>query len=466
MGLLVLAATAPIPKVPNPLNIADRGRDSILHTRVVNMMAEPTEQGPSGWALLGRPGLKLLAQRGSGPIRACFKWLGFQVVVSGKNVWMDGDNIGEISATGYVYWAISSEQCVLVANKRAYLVTTDDVTLIEDPNFRNVGGVVFLAGRFVYFDDDLSGIYRWSEINDATTSAGLGFASAESDPDAIYAMAVINSQIMFLGEKTTEFHTPTNDPAAPYQRSNGRAYDRGSRSPRSVVQTDSSIYFLGNDKIPYLAGSVPIAISDFHVAKRLTRLDLDELPMVEAFEALYDQHFFYVLKIPRGGTWAFDITMKKWYEWESFGSDQFRVSVSDDFIYGDALSGALFQFEGQTYTDFDQPLERVCSAWLPMQAGYVKQYNLILMCQKAVGTISGQGLSPVVEMRFSDDLGKSFSTWSEADLAPMGETGKEWTAEWTGLGAVSAPGRLFEFRCTDPVLFTVYQVKYNEVQGR
>lgn len=466
MGLLVLAATAPLPRVPNPLNVADRGRQEILRTRTVNMFSEPTDEGPSGWALMGRPGLKTLATRGNGPIRACFKWLGFQMVVSGANVYIDNDNIGVIPNNGPVYWAISSEQCVLVTSLRAYLVTTEDVTIIENENLLNVANVWFLAGRFIYSDADNSGIYRYSALNDAETLDGLSFASAEADPDAITGGIVFNDNLMLTGETTSEWHYSTNDNTAPFQRSIGRTYNIGCKSPQSIVETNSRLFFVGHTRLPYAAEAVPRDVSDATVAKLLRRLSTEELADVVGYEAYYEKHFFWVLKIPRGGTWAYDTSYDKWYEWKSHDLDQFRVSCSDDDIFGDSQSGKLFQFEGQTYTDDDDPLERVCSAWLPMSRGQERQFNVILMCQKAVGKASGQGLDPVVEMRFSDDLGKSFSIWSETEMAPMGQTGKEWTAEWTGLGMVSSPGRLFEFRVSDPVMFTVYQVKYNEVYGR
>jgi hypothetical protein len=63
---------------------------------------------------------------------------------------------------------------------------------------------------------------------------------------------------------------------------------------------------------------------------------------------------------------------------------------------------------------------------------------------------SGQGSAPVMQMRFSDNQGKTFSAWKEASL---GATGDYTTlARFNGLGDVPAFfGRIYEFQISDPV---------------
>jgi hypothetical protein len=87
---------------------------------------------------------------------------------------------------------------------------------------------------------------------------------------------------------------------------------------------------------------------------------------------------------------------------------------------------------------------------------------LALHCSKGVGLPSGYGSEPVVEMRYSDHEGGDFTNWMEEPLGEIGDRTKGAMALWVGLGSFQAPGRLCEFRCTDPVYFSCYQVAYNE----
>lgn len=466
MGLLVIASTGTTPPQPSFLNLTDRGREELLHLRTLNMYAERTPDGPADWAMFPRPGLKYLDARGSGPVRALFSWIGFRVIVSGANVYINGSFVGTVPVDGFVFHAVSNDYVVLNIGKRVYIVDLSGVVLAENALLRNVRGVAFLAGRFVYIEDDNSGIYRFSALNDPNTLDGLEFASAEANPDPIDSVVTYNGQLVFFNQRSVEWHFPTNNPNTPFQRSQGRTYDKGSISPKGTTLVNNILFFPGEDKVIYRAAESPVPVSDTSVGKALTKLTTEQMTEITGYQAYYDQHFWYVLNLPGQGTWAFDTTTNRWSEWKSHLKNRFQVSCADGEIYGDYESSNLYQFEGRTYEDNTLPMERVISSWLPMRSGRVRHFNLILMCQKAVGKITGRSIAPVVEMRFSDDLGKSWSIWSEHPLAPMGETGKEWTAEWTGLGQVSPPGRCFEFRCSDPVNFIPYRVKYNEVQSR
>jgi len=465
MGLLVLAKGGETPLVPDPLKLQDGGRAQLLIQRLVNMYVEATPEGPVATGRFERPGLYQVAQRGEGPVRATFLHKGFRYTVSGASVWRDAENIGEVPLDGELRWAISDEEVVVVAGNRAYYVTQTEVSRILDPDLPFVRDVVFLAGRFVYFDADTSGFYRYSKVNDARSIEGLAFASAEANPDPVIGAAVVGEGMAIFGRLTTEWHYPTLDPDNPYQRSQGRTYDKGCLCIQTVQLADNSLFFVGHERMVYRAAQVPSKVSTSRVDDLLRKQTEEEFASNSAFVITFGGHTFYVLNIVGQGTWALNVGQKLWAEWKSWGMDRFRVSVADaDGFMGDSLSGRIMGFDGKRFTDLDvDPIERICSVFQPLKSGTMRNFSLALHCQQGVGLLGdGHGSAPVVEMRFSDHLGQNWSPWLESTLGAHGVRGKEALAQWTNLGTFPSPGRAFEFRCTDPVEFTPYMVSINE----
>lgn len=466
MGMLVLARGAEPPLVPNPFVKQDGGQSPILDQRLVNMYVEKTDDGPATDARFGRPGLVSVAQLGPGPVRATFLHKGFRYTVSGDTVWRDHTYIGSVPAEGELRWAVSDEEIVVVAGRRAYYVTMDDVTRIIDPDLPYVRDVKYLAGRFVYFDDDTSGFYRYSALNDARNIDGLAFASAELNPDPIVGAEVQGEMLAIFGTLTTEWHYPTTDPSNPFKRSSGRTYDKGCRAIQTVQKADNTLYFVGHDRMVYRAAAAPQKVSTHDVDNSLRKQTEKEFEANSAFRISFGGHTFYVLNIVGQGTWAYDIAYDSWAEWKSWNKDRFRVTVADeDGFMGDYYTGSVFGFDGKSYSDIGEPIERVVSTFVPLTKGTMKNFNLALYTVQGVGNIPpGPDEQPVVEMRFSDHLGLDYTAWMEAPLGRHQIRGREALAVWTSLGAFNAPGRIFEFRCTDFVEFSPYAAAFNEAR--
>jgi hypothetical protein len=471
MALLVLARGGPAPLVPDPLSLHDMGRDPVLRQRVVNMYVEPTPQGPAKTAHYQRPGLYSVAQRGGGPGRATFLFQGFRITVSGGTVWRDAINIGVIPDDPKTRFAVSEEECVVCAGGRAWYITLDAVTQITDPDLPRVRDVLFIAGRFIYIHDDTSGQYSWSEVNDAANIDGLAFASAESSPDPLVGGIVLGDNILFLGTVSGEWHYPADDINAPFQRSKGRRYDKGCPAIRSIVLADNSGFFISNDRFLYRTGAVPQRVSNYDVEDSLRKVTDADLPDITAYTVTFGGHVFYVMNLPLQGTWAYDIGQGLWARWLTHKKDRFRVDFCDNNYMMDIYTGHIFGFEGQQFFDFStdadgtDPIERVCATYYPLPTGVMNNFNISLFCTRGVGLpgVDGEyGTQPVVEMRFSDGEGGDFTEWMEAYLGAIGDKSKAALALWTQLGMMSSPGRLFEFRCSDPVFFAPYAVRANE----
>jgi hypothetical protein len=446
------------------ISFKDLGRHADMPFRFWNMYREPTPGGPTPDRRFPRPGLELQYTVGVGPIRATFLFQNKRVDVSGDEVYYNQVLIGNVPPTGVVKFAVSNEECVINVNRGAYYVTATSVTQIIDPDLPQTSDVLFLAGRFIYIHAGTDGEFSWSAVNDARTIDGLNFASAESNPDPITGGLIVGDNIAFVGTKTTEWWFPQDDITAPFIRSRGRKYDKGSTAIRSLVLCDNTMMFLGNDRIVYRAGAVPTRISDEDMENRLRQLTAAELSVVSAYQAVWSGHTFYVLNLPRLGSWAFDVGQRAWTRWTTWDKPRFRVDCSDDDILGDYYTGRIMKFNSNLRVDMEDSIERIVACYIPVTGGVQRNTNLVLHCSRGVGATTGYGSEPVVEMRYSDHEGADFTNWMEAPLGLVGDHSKAAMAHWVGLGSFQAPGRLFEFRCTDPVLFSPFGVSYNQLR--
>jgi len=134
--------------------------------------------------------------------------------------------------------------------------------------------------------------------------------------------------------------------------------------------------------------------------------------------------------------------------------------------FGHATTGELMGWS--EWDDMSEALERRFTAAQQLDEP-VPIVSLKLWCNVGQSTVSsGTGSAPVIEMRYSDDAGQTWSDWDDADLgnASLGGSGQYRTLpEWRALGMFDFPGVMFEFRVTDPVPFRLSSVKVNDPKG-
>jgi hypothetical protein len=442
-----------------PLSSQAYGRAGLAKARLVNMYVEKTPEGPTDSARRSRPGLVEDDTIGFGPIRCITTHQGLRYVVSGMRVFRGGTQIGVLPGTLRIRFAQSDSELVMVADGVAYLVTTT-VTTITMPDSDLVSDVAFAAGRFVYSIADV-GKYRYSEIGDATDIGNLNFATAESSPDAIVSMETLGDDLLFFGESSTEWWGPTSDTAAPFQRYSGRRYDIGSAAQNSACRIDNGLFWVGTsqrsdrtDLKVYRTGSVAEVVSTPAIDAFLSQCA--DISLATSVEVPTEGRSFYVLNIPGVTTVAFDVREKTWAEWSSFGLDVFRVQCADAGVYGDSSSNQVWTFDASANKDDGDPIERICSAFLPSIAR--QRINVAELFASRGEDHAG---TPVVEMRYTDRENQEWSDWVTADLGPVGVFPR---ARWWQLGMTYPPGRVFEFRCSSDVLFAPYGLTVNEAR--
>lgn len=434
-----------------------------MKRRTLNMFYEKTPKGANKSIHRPRPGLDRVLTLGNGPTRLNFLWNGHRIVISDTDAYWDGIRVGMVPGGDFCRYAVSEEQVVIGANNHAFLIDATGVTQITDPDIpANVADVGFLAGRFIYLDGNSSQFF-WSAVGDAANIDGLAFATAdENSAEVLRACFVFNDDVVFLTNAGTEWWAPQDDIDNPYQRSPGRKYTKGIAARNTTVLLDNTMFWLGSDKFVYRASAVPQRQSSHDIEDLFEQLSAEDLAGCYAFGYVVGGHSFYVVTLPGLGTWAFDVATTEWAQWGSWGKDRFRGVTYDGQYLGDYFSGNLYQFNINSNQDDADPMERIVSAYAPVESGYARNPNVHLKAVKGVGNLTGAAVAPVVEMRFSDNEGSNFSVWLWAALGAFGDKSDAAKAVWRMLGSIRAPGRLYEFRCTDPVYFCAVQAQLNE----
>ena len=451
-------------------------------TRLRNMITEATplrEERPYS-PLVGlrevrysRPGLVAGFRAGDGPIRCLFQAPpalgGHAIAVSGNEAFdlVAGESLGAIGGGDRVRCAVSRSQIVLAAGGVAYLMdstTGGAFAPMTNTILPPILDVAYLGGRFVYALIG-SDTFYWSEINDAANVSGLSFATAEAYPDPIAALAVLNDQLMIFGTASVETWQIGVDANAPFTPIEGSGYQRGCAARDAISFSDNALFWIGENRVVYRTQDAPNRISSSSIEDKLRQCG--DIGACTAFTATFEGHEIYVLNVPGVGSYAYDASRigtqagaygdsyarGEWSEWTSFGRSMFRgrcaLAVDGTVHVGDDTTNDVWTMQVGAYSDGDDPLVRTASAFIKVEEGSPRCDNLVLHCVAGVGLSAGPGSAPVVEMRYSDDQGRSFGPWRQAALGPMGRYGQRTT--WRRLGQMRAPGRLVEVRVSDAV---------------
>ena len=118
---------------------------------------------------------------------------------------------------------------------------------------------------------DVNGRFYWIRPG-AVIIEALDFATAERSPDPVHSVRVYGDQIWFLGSSTTEIWYPTGDADNPFQRSQGRLFDRGVWEGSDLELKDSVILVDVLDGTVYkISGAGPKRISTHSVEERIRK---------------------------------------------------------------------------------------------------------------------------------------------------------------------------------------------------
>jgi hypothetical protein len=433
--------------------------------RLVNMLYEqnPTNQEDQT-SLLQRPGLVQFATCGSGPVRGIFRQEGtlggLVFVVSGTNLYkvtadaavtQIGAN-GAVPGTGRVSMAGSASSVLIASDAGLYKTDASTVSAVSLPTGGGAVSVAYIAGIYLAVPTGSQRIY-FTQVG-GTSFEALNYFSAEFAPDDLRSVNVLADFVHFIGKDTTEIWVPTGNLDLPFQRLKGRLFNVGTADKSTVVRLDNTLFWVGNDRSAYRLAGQPQRISDHGIDQRLrSATDL------RAWACVLEGHGLWII-CTGAETLVFDVTTQQWTEFASYGQAEFRchlgVQLDSTVIGADRSDGRLWTFARLVSQDGDGPLVREWTGAIDQAGALARCDNVVLDCTTGSAALDAD---PMVELRVSDDLAKTWSDWLPASLGRSGQYGQR--VAWTRLGLLR-DRRAFHFRTSANCNVAVRKGRLNE----
>ena len=308
-----------------------------------------------------------------------------------------------------------------------------------------------------YFIVELNEQFYISGSNNGMKWDALDFASAESAPDGIVRVYQDHGDLVLFGELTTEHWTDSGATDFPFNQVQGISAEWGLAAKWSVAKFDNSLMYLAKNRmgevmLVRLEGYNPRPIENFEFHSIIN--SYATVSDATAFGYLLGGHPMYQINFPSEGTsWLYDSSTGMISELQGYGSTRHRGEIYTHFLnknyVTDFENGNIYRLDKDTYTDNGETIIR------QLRSKHIfspKDHNMIvdslqLLMETGVGLATGQGSDPIVMLRYSKDLGH---TWSGEIQASIGKIGNYKTrAIWRRLGV--ARDWVFEISISDPV---------------
>ena len=455
-----------MPSIPLGLGDWESTTQDVQRLKLHNMYVVPSPASPDGVSRVSRPTLTLKGTVGVGPVTAIWQQnnvlAGKLIIASGTELYSSGTDlistkIANLPGTDIPQFAGSQNILYVVRNGLLYYTTGTTLTLVTIPDSQIVQSIATINGYFLFSIKDTQKFY-WIEPG-ATTVNALNFASAERIPDAIVAIQVIGDEVWFLGAAGPEVWAPTGEATAPFLRVSGRVYKEGCLNRDTVVSTSiggiPALLWVTDTKAVVRSQGAPEKVSNESVEEILKTSDA-----LSCWFFRYNRHDFYIINSPIF-TLVYDITTDQWSRWDTYNKAfwvaQTGSQINSVVFCGDITSSTIYTLE-EGSDDAGLPIVREV-------AGFLANYGKPLKCNEVVAYVnSGWSPSyttiPTLELRWSDNLGATWSNYVQASLGERGDYSR--AVSFRSLGLIRDPGRIFEFRISDFVRFRIDGVLMNE----
>lgn len=271
---------------------------------------------------------------------------------------------------------------------------------------------------------------------DATAAAfdPLDIAAKTGNPDPIQAVIVMHREPWLIGTETTEVWYNAGNAQFAFSELPGVFIEHGAVAQYSICKQDLSVYWLSQDR----QGNRIVLTGNQYAARRISTHAIEQQLSTYGFVSdaigfTYQQlgHTFYVLTFPSANaTWIYDIAEDLWHErtWTDGNGLENRIrastcaSVYSIVVVGDWQTGALYQWDLNTFTDNGAPIVRR-RGWPDIQVSNKRAEHSRLVLDMDVGEITSTLTSnpPLISLRYSDDRGHS---WGNPRLYSLGSTGQ------------------------------------------
>ena len=450
----------------------------------VNLYPEisPSAEAKNVASLVGTPGMKYLATIGTiGGNRGYYVTARnrLMAVVGNKLIEIDSNYAQTVRGTlqtsvGRVSFAEVDKQVDPASAAESDIVLVDGVkgyrfnTLSND--FAVISGdympgtsITSQNGFFIQNTNDNNKFIYSNQYDGATWEASINFFAAESSPDPILYLTLINNQLWLMGSNSIEIWNFTGDANQLWQRSGIGYISTGVASRTAAASIMGNIFWIGSNS----EGSNTVWQSGpSYTPKRVSNHAIEyvigqmgDISDVVAMAYQQEGHQFIIFNFPSGNrTLVYDMSTELWHDRGSFdpitGENFHHLVMHVSYWNGKVLVGNdsnnyLYQWDLDTYTDDGVTIKRVRTApHIHNERHRIAFNQLEVDMEKGVGLNDGQGEDPKVMLEYSNDGGFSYSPnkiWSSA-----GKIGARLVrVRWNKLGM--SRDRVFRLTITDAI---------------
>jgi hypothetical protein len=458
---------------------------AITAQRRINCFVERRqEREKTTFALVGTPGLTAFCttigaspSRGMWPVNTLATPLVFTVhagtLYSINNAGVTAV-IGAIgTTTGDVSMVDNGTFLVLVDGAAGYsynMVTPAGLNLITDGNFTTSPKAVTWQDTYFIVSSGATNQFQLSAQGDPTTWPAVNIAFTQSSPGALQNIIADHSTLIPFSDVNTEFWQDQGTIGLPYAPIPGSAQEFGLAAPFSLAKYDNSLAGLFHNR---MGGPNVSRMSGFRLQK-ISDEDIDYLLQsyatvsdAEGYAYQYGTHPMYQINFPTPlKTLLYDGFSKVWSELQDTNGSrhwgQKFANFQNKLLVSDYRNGNIYRLDGTNYTDNGANVGmEVWSKHIWQDDKYIGIQQVQIDMQQGVGTATGQGANPQIELDVSRDGGNSFYSVGFASVGPAGDYTQR--VMWTSLG--TARDWVLKLRITDPVFRVITGARAELVMG-
>jgi hypothetical protein len=326
-----------------------------------------------------------------------------------------------------------------------------------------ISHVTYLDGFFIVNKPGTGEFYINTTTEDLTAWSALDFANAAARPDNISALISTAKDLYCFGDESMQLFYNSGNLDFPFEPYPNGVITVGIAAPHTLVQNETGVYFLAISS----EGGLYIARAN---GLQLERLSTDEIEwQINQYQTTSDaiawleneggRTYFVITFVSADKTYCCDIGLPKdmaWFEKKSFGIGRWRAngfgSLGKRRIVGDYTNNNLYELDFNTYTENGATIERERYAQIiHSERNSIVINRIVFDMEVGVGAVSGQGVAPVMLLRYSTDGQKTWSSELSKSIGALGNYSGE--VEYRHFGS----GRSFvlHMKITDPVAVNI-----------
>lgn len=445
------------------------------------------ERRPDGSLIyLQRPGLGALhLEAGAGAWRAGFESNGRAFCVLGgtlyeidalANLWRRGtvDQLGNDGSPASIAGnGDQGDQLCIISNSLGFILTlsTNNLVQITDAQFpANARHVVFLNGHFIVTSADAQ-TFALSAQYDGTSYASDDIGEESKTTDYIQTALVDEDtgELWLIGKRLTEVWRYTGTVGFPLDPVD-TIIPIGSGAPFGWAMLGGRPYGLGQSKdgdrvFVRFTGYSYERISTHAIEQTIQAYTQEQIEACRAFALEIGGHRFVLFTfIEADATFVYDEATGLWANWDQWDADALAAlafqGVGHLFAFGKHIvgshdDGTIYELSFAYADDAGDVIRRVGRGpRIAAEGKRVPHYTLRIGCQTGVGDETTT--DPVAMVRWSDDVGRTFSAEQQVPLGAMGHYDQ--MPELRRLGLAQRQGRIYEVVITDPVITAIEDV--------